>query len=197
MIINYYPSIDISSVYRRCRCDNRQIRVIYNESLYARLEPNMTHNDQKTDSLSASGTLNRHPGKIQARRFQNGGFFDPRDMLQVRYEMVRSAETAKLAEVAEDFGVSVPTCIRNRRRFREGGLQALISKPRGPRKPHKVTDEIIAFIETYRAENGPVGARRLVPVIENRFGVRVHPRSITKAFERLKKNFGADPQGVR
>ncbi len=148
----------------------------------------MANNDPKTDRLRASGTLNRHPDRIRADRFREDDFFDPRDLLQVRYEMARSTETATLAEVAAAFGVSVPTCVRVRRRFHEGGLQALLPSPRGPRRPHKVTDEILAFIAAYRAENGPVGSRRLVPVIESRFGVRLHPRSITKAFERLKKN---------
>ena len=151
----------------------------------------MTDDDPKTGRLRASGTLNRHPDRVRAARFIEDDFFDPRDLLQVRYEMVRSADSARLGEVAAEFGVSVPTCVRIRRRFREGGLQALLPLPRGPRRPSKVTDEILAFIEDYRARNGPVGARRLVPVIESRFGVSIHPRSITKAFERTKKNAAA------
>ncbi len=93
----------------------------------------MTKDDPKTGRLRASGTLNRHPDRIRAERFRNDDFFDPRDLLQVRYEMVRSTGTGTLAEVAAEFGVSVPTCVR----------------------------------------------------------VRLHPRSITKALERLKKNSGA------
>ena len=153
----------------------------------------MPNNDQKSDRLRVSGTLNRNPDRIQASIFRQDDFFDPRDLLQVRYEMVRSSETTTLAKVAADFGVSVPTCVRFRRRFRDGGLQALLAKPRGPRKPHKVTEEILAFIETYRRVNGSVGARRLVPVIAARFGVQLHPRSITKALERVKKNSSAKP----
>ena len=90
----------------------------------------MADDDPKTDRLRASGTLNRHPDRIRADRFREDDFFDPRDLLQVRYEMVRSAKTATLAEVAAEFGVSVPTCFRVRRRFHEGGLQALLPLPR-------------------------------------------------------------------
>ena len=112
----------------------------------------MSDDDQKVKNLEASGTLNRRPERIRSQRFRAGGFFDPRDLLQVRYEMVRSAGDEPLAEVAAEFGVSVPTCVRIRRSFREGGLQAL------------------------------------APVIEERFGVSLHPRTINKAIERSKKN---------
>ncbi len=87
-----------------------------------------------------------------------------------------------------EFGVSVPTCVRIRRSFREGGLQALAPLRRGPRRAHKVSDEILDFIAAYRSEHGPVGTRRLAPVIEERFGVSLHPRTINKAIERSKKN---------
>ncbi len=148
----------------------------------------MSDDDQKVKNLEASGTLNRRPERIRSQRFRAGGFFDPRDLLQVRYEMVRSAGDEPLAEVAAEFGVSVPTCVRIRRSFREGGLQALAPLRRGPRRAHKVSDEILDFIAAYRSEHGPVGTRRLAPVIEERFGVSLHPRTINKAIERSKKN---------
>ena len=144
----------------------------------------MPDDDPKVMNLEASGTRNRHPERIRSRRFRDGGFFDPRDLLQVRYEMVRNDGNAPLASVAAEFGVSVPTCVRLRRSFREGGLQALVPRRRGPRQAHKITDEILDFIAAYKSEHGKVGARRLVPVIEERFGVSLHPRSITKALER-------------
>ena len=37
----------------------------------------------------ATGTLNHKPQMITHPLFRVGGFFDPRDLLQVRYEMVR------------------------------------------------------------------------------------------------------------
>lgn len=157
----------------------------------------MADDDARTGRLRASGTLNRHPERVRADRFLDDDFFDPRDLLQVRYEMVRSTESATLAQVATAFGVSVPTCVRIKRQFREGGLQALLPLPRGPRQPFKINDDILAFIATYRAKHGPVGCRRLAPVIESRFGVRLHPRTITKALERLKKNPDADRRQFR
>lgn len=151
----------------------------------------MPEDDRKIKSLEASGTLNRHPERIRCERFRDGGFFDPRDLLQVRYELVRSADDAQLKTVAAEFGVSVPTCVRLRRSFREGGLQALVPLRRGPRRNHKVSDEILEFIAACKSGQGRLGARRLVPVIKERFGVELHPRTIDKALERAKKNLAA------
>ena len=95
--------------------------------------------DTKTQRLQQSGTLNPSPKKVADPLFADSEFFDPRDLLQVRYEMVRRSEEASLRETAECFGASVPTCVRANRAFREGGLQALIPQRRGPRGAHKIT----------------------------------------------------------
>ena len=147
--------------------------------------------DTKTQRLQQSGTLNPSPEKVGDPLFADSEFFDPRDLLQVRYEMVRRSEEASLRETAERFGASVPTCVRANRAFREGGLQALIPLPRGPRGAHKITPEILAFVEECRARHGSVGSRKLVPLIAERFGVTVHPRGLEKARARAKKTRSA------
>ena len=144
--------------------------------------------DTKTQRLKQSGTLNPNPEGVSDPLFVESGFFDPCDLLQVRYEMVRRAEEAPLRETAERFGVSVPTCVRARRAFREGGLQALVPRRRGPRGARKITPEILAFVEGYRARHGPVGSRKLIAVIAERFGVRVHPRGLEKAIARARSS---------
>ena len=45
--------------------------------------------DTKIDRLRQSGTLNPRPDTVTDALFQDSAFFDPRDLLQVRYEMVR------------------------------------------------------------------------------------------------------------
>ena len=87
--------------------------------------------DGKTQRLRHSGTLNPNPERVADPLFADSEFFDPRDLLQVRYEMVRYTEGASLREAAERFGTSVPTCVRANRAFRDGGLQALIPQRRG------------------------------------------------------------------
>ena len=144
---------------------------------------------EKQDRLREAGTLNRTPEKISDPAFASGDFFDSRDLLQVRYEMVRVVRLgeATLAQAAARFGVSRPTCFRMVKAFDGGGLQELIPARRGPRGPHKISPEMLRFVEDYKALHGRVGARRLVPLIEAEFGVRVHPRGLEKAIERGKK----------
>ncbi len=149
------------------------------------------HHDQtgKQDRLGKAGTLNRTPENVTDPLFATGDFFDARDLLQVRYEMVRLVRLggATLAQAAARFGVSRPTCFRMVKSFDTGGLQGLIPAPRGPRGPHKITAEMLRFVEDYRARYGRVGARRLVPLIEAEFGVKLHPRGLEKALERGQK----------
>ena len=144
---------------------------------------------EKHDRLRKAGTLNRTPEKVSDPMFAAGDFFDARDLLQVRYEMVRVVRLgeATLAQAAARFGVSRPTCFRMVKAFDGGGLQELVPARRGPRGPHKISPEILRFVEETRARHGRVGARRLVPLIEAEFGVRVHPRGLEKALERVQK----------
>ena len=143
----------------------------------------------KPDRLRRAGTLNRTPERVSDPMFAAGDFFDARDLLQVRYEMVRAVRLREstLAQAADRFGVSRPTCFRMVKAFDAGGLQELIPGLRGPRGPHKIGPEILRFVEEHRALHGHVGARRLVPLIEERFGVRIHPRGLEKALGRVQK----------
>ena len=144
---------------------------------------------EKQDRLREAGTLNRTPEKVIDPMFAAGDFFDARDLLQVRYEMVREVRLGEstLAQAAARFGVSRPTCFRMVKAFDGGGLQELVPLRRGPRGPHKISPEIVRFVENHRARHGRVGARRLAPLIEAEFGVKVHPRGLEKALERLQK----------
>ena len=161
-----------------------------------RQEPTMKPNHDNTEKqqrLQQAGTLNATPEKILDPMFT--GFFDAQGLLQVRYEMIRVVriEHVTLAEAAKRFGVSRPTCFRMTKAFDRGGLQGLIPAPRGPRGPHKITPQMLDFVVEYKSRHGRVGARRLVPLIEQRFGITVHPRGLEKALARGKKKLGDKP----
>ncbi len=103
----------------------------------------------KPDRLRQAGLVNPHPERVRDPNFADSEFFDPRDILQVRYEMVRLLRLDKLtlAAVAERFGVSLPTCFRAAKAFTQHGLQGLLPQRRGPRGPHKITPEILRFAD--------------------------------------------------
>ena len=78
----------------------------------------------KADALAEDGALNPAPEKVRDPKFQEGGFFDPRDIVQVKYEMLRraSVENASVTDVSEEYGVSRPTYYQAKADFDEGGI---------------------------------------------------------------------------
>lgn len=145
--------------------------------------------DAKTKRLDQQGALNRHPERVRAPWFQVQGFFDARDLVQVKYEMLRqvSLEGVKKAEAAALFGVSRPTFYQAEAAFTQQGLAGLLPHRRGPKSPHKLTPEVMALIDTQLSSEHPPGARELARRLRTELGVSVHPRSIERALARKKK----------
>ena len=121
--------------------------------------------------------------------FQSDAFFDARDLVQTKYEMLRQVrvEHASKAEAAARFGMSRPTLYQAEAAFAREGVAGLLPKPRGPKGAHKLTPEVMAFIAEQRAGDGALHARRLAQEIEAALGLSVHPRSIERALARKKK----------
>ncbi len=143
----------------------------------------------KTEALRREGTLNPHPDAVTDPLFVRPGFFDPEDVVQVKYEMLRRVrvEGGSVQGAATDFGVSRPTWYEAQAAFDRGGVAALVPKRRGPRGPHKLNGEALRFAESQFAPGEPVHALALAEEIKRRFGLSVHPRTIERALERSKK----------
>ena len=144
---------------------------------------NINHKRSKADVLLEEGALNPAPGKVRDPKFQEGGFFDPRDAVQVKYEMLRrvSVEKAPVTDVSDEYGVSRPTYYQAKANFEEAGIAGLAPKKRGPHGPHKIQSEVLALLEARLAPGEPIRARELAKVIQNEIGVDVHPRTIERA----------------
>ena len=143
----------------------------------------------KADSLREEGTLNPQPEAVADPLFQEGEFFDPRDVVQVKYEMLRRVrvEGQPVTRAASDFGYSRPTFYAAQEAFDDRGLAGLVPKKRGPRGPHKLSDEVMAWLRDQVVPGEPLRAPALAQRIEERFGVRVHPRSIERALEKKRR----------
>ena len=144
---------------------------------------NINHKRSKADVLLEEGALNPAPEKVREPKFQEGGFFDPRDAVQVKYEMLRrvSVEKAPVSDVSDEYGVSRPTYYQAKANFEEAGIAGLVPKKRGPHGPHKIQSEVLAFLEARLAPGEPIRARELAKAIQQEFGVDVHPRTIERA----------------
>jgi len=149
----------------------------------------MPPRDAKAERLKQIGALNPYPERVRAPWFQAGGFFDARDLVQVKYEMLRqvSHAGATKTEAAALFGLSRPAFYQAEAVLARAGLAGLLPRPRGPKGAHKLTPEVMAFIDQHRAGDGQLHARALARRIETQLGVVVHPRSIERAVARPKK----------
>jgi transposase len=145
--------------------------------------------DPKEERLRRDGLLNPHAEHVRAPWFAANPFFDARDLVQIKYEMLRhvSAEGASKAEAAALFGVSRPTFYQAEAAFARAGLGGLLPQRRGPKGAHKLSTQIMAFVDERLREEGSMPAARLAQRIADRFGVSVHPRSIERALARKKK----------
>jgi transposase len=152
--------------------------------------PTKKRHPDKAESLRAQGTLNPRPHAIKSELFQDSDFFDPRDLVQAKYEMLRGArvEGSPVSLAADTFGFSRPTFYQARAAFERDGLAGLIPRKRGPRRAHKLTPEVVEFVEQSRAQDESIGARELAHLIKERFGISIHPRTIERTLWRGKKN---------
>lgn len=145
--------------------------------------------DAKLAALKATGTLNRNPRAVVDPLFRGRGFFDPRDLLQVRYEMVRrhQVEEVPMAMTAKLFGVSLPTAYQAQAAFAVEGLAGLLPKRRGPKQGHKLTPEILAHIEQRRTERHAWRVSDLQADLQRTFGLTIHRRSLERVLRGKKK----------
>ena len=142
----------------------------------------------KASVLAEDGTLNPAPEKVGDPKFQDDGFFDPRDIVQVKYEMLRRVSIDKLSvtEASDEYRVSRPTFYQARADFEGAGLAGLVPRKRGPHGPHKLQGDVLAFLKAQVDPGEPIRARELTDRLRAKFGLDVHPRTIERALG-LKK----------
>lgn len=145
--------------------------------------------DPKTLELKRIGTLNPRPDSVSDALFKENPFFDPKDLLQVRYEMLRRhrVEGVSIVEVAMRFGVSRPTVYQAQAAFQEAGLSGLLPKQRGPKERHKLSAEVIEYVRSLRAGEASLTTVACVEAIQKKFGFTVHRRSLERALASKKK----------
>jgi transposase len=145
----------------------------------------------KVETLRRYHALNPHPEKVKDEVFIKGApFFDARDLVQVKYEMLRRVreESLSVTEAAASFGFSRPSFYHAKAAFERGGLGGILPEHPGPKRAHKLTEEVMDFIEEAIERAGPLSSDDLASMIGEEFGISVHPRSVERAISRRKKN---------
>ena len=147
------------------------------------------NNDPKAEVLRQRRCLHPHPEQVSDQLFTTNDFFDPRDLLQVKYEMLRRVrqDDHTISQAAANFGLSRPSFYQAQAAFEAGGLPALLPKKPGPRGAHKLSEEIVEALRKMQDNAPNINTTVLAEQVRTRFDVVVHPRSIERALARPKK----------
>jgi len=140
----------------------------------------------KENLLKENGSFNNQFMNVRADIFNSSPFFEPRDVVQVKYEMLRavSKDEASVTDTAEEFGFSRKTYYQVNKAFVAGGLSALVPKKTGPKGPSKLRGDVAQFIDAYSSEHKNAKAKEIAEKLEASLGIRVHPRTIERYFEK-------------
>lgn len=150
-----------------------------------------SEDDSKRGQLARHRSLHPHPDQVTDPLFDADSFFDRRDAVQVKYEMLRAAsvEGRPISDAAAGFGFSRPTFYQARAAFDRAGLAGLLPAKKGPRRGHKLSEEVLDFAQAQLDAEPSLTMVVLAEAVREHFGVQVHPRSIRRALDRLgKKN---------
>ena len=145
--------------------------------------------EPKTQALRQSGTLNPRPQDVRDELFGGEEFFDSRDLVQVKYEMLRrvSKDGHSISQAAAAFGFSRPSFYQAQAAFKTSGVAGLAPQKRGPKQGHKLTPDILQFLRKAQAEDAELKAAALAQKVQQRFGVAIHPRTIERGLLRDQK----------
>jgi len=148
-----------------------------------------SNDDQKAESLANCGLLNPRSQTVKDELFERFEFFDARDLLQAKYEMVRRVQKDgwTVTQAAKTYGFSRPGFYEVQQELKKSGLPGLIPKRRGPKSPHKLSDEVMMFIEKALNKDKNLKVPTLATMIADRFNFTVHPRSVERALAKEKK----------
>ena len=92
-----------------------------------------------------------------------------------------------MTESASAFGFSRLTFYQTKQAFQREGLNGLVPHKRGPRKPHKLTAEVVRFV-VEQLEDEPLPSWRvLAERVKERFDLVVNPRSIARVVKLQEK----------
>lgn len=146
---------------------------------------------EKHKRLKKDGTLHPQPQKVTADFIGQSDFFDPEDLVQMKYEMLRkvSMNEESITDAARSFGLSRVAFYHAQQQYHKRGLAGLLPDRRGPKKPHKLTPEVMTFInKELKAMCGTIDWEEISRQVEAKFGFKIHPRSIRRSIKNKKNS---------
>jgi transposase len=178
-----YEGDMVCGIFQLTTADNVRL---YGIIIFTRMPPEP---NAKRQALQTTGTFNSRAAQVRHPLFQHSAFFDPQDLLQLKYETLRAVELEKcpLAKAARDFGLSRPTIYQAQAQLEQQGLEGLLPHKRGPKAAHKLTGPVLQYLQEQAQAEPPVAAEELARRVRQRFAVKLHPRTIQKALVQKAK----------
>jgi transposase len=149
-----------------------------------------TPRESKESALRRHRALNPRPQTVGDAAFSSGNsFFDARDLVQVKYEMLRRVreDGQPVSQVAADFGFSRPSFYQTQTVFDAEGLPGLVPQRPGPKRAHKLSEEVVDRLDEALMANASLNSAQLAQLVEVEFGLSVHRRSVERALDRRRK----------
>ena len=114
---------------------------------------------------------------------------DSRDMIQVKYELLRSVASGEytITQASEQFGISRESIYKNKAAYEAGGIQALIPKKTGPKGASKLTKQGQDFIDSYILEHPSASASEANAKMREKVGISVHNRTVERYLSKKRQ----------
>jgi len=81
----------------------------------------------------------------------------------------------------------IPAVYQAQAAFQQAGLSGLLPRHRGPKERHKLSTEVIEYVQALRAAEPNLTTVACVQAIQEKFGITVHRRSLERALTSKKK----------
>lgn len=136
----------------------------------------------KREILLANGTYNQKHEKVKNNKFLAGSFYDPMDIVQVKYEMLKDAEEGSrgIAQVADEFGFSRASFYNIKNAFDKQGLSAFVPEKTGPKRPYKLTEPYKDYIDRYISEKPKASSNEITKSLKNYKGIDISKRTVER-----------------
>ncbi len=149
-----------------------------------------TPREDKASALRRHHALNPRPQAVGDAAFTSGNpFFDARDLIQVKYEMLRRVreDGQSVSQAVAAFGFSRPSFYQAQAVFAAEGLPGLVPQRPGPKRAHKLSEEVVDRLEAALDANPALTSAQLAQRLEAELGLQVHRRSVERALSRRQK----------
>ena len=97
------------------------------------------------------------------------------------------AESWSVTQASEVFGFARSSFYEALTAYEKEGLVGLLPQRRGPQAAHKLSEEVMEYIdELLKSES--MNAKQLAAALQEKFELVVHPRSIERALSKKKRS---------